>query len=206
MRIYELSDASSFRGKFVYAYGYGPLATPMPFLHPAELARRQAFWEISKDPPGLLIEGGGSRWPDVLACGDPSPPYFVSQKIVDSLRREKITLSSMTEMPIATKKSKKLIELTPNYFAVQAPLGIEVDFAASNIPTDIAGSPILNPLPKPWPPILKLKASSWSGLDIFSWSNFRAGLGLDLLCTDRIVELAKREGWTNVRFDPIEAV
>jgi hypothetical protein len=28
----------------------------------------------------------------------------------------------------------------------------------------------------------------------------------DLFCTDRVKELAEREGWTNVRFDPIITV
>jgi len=200
-----MTSASADEKGYNYASGYGPISS-MPFLHPLTLARKKEFWKINPMKPGLLIESSRNKWPDFLMCGSSSPNEFLSEKVLDSWNAENISFTHVTEMPIGRIKSKKVQATPPRYFVVQVPPGIEVDFPASNIPTDAEGNPILKPLPKPWPPILKLDAASWTGLDLFTWSNYRQSMGYDYLCTQRLVDLAERDGWTNVKFTPIEAV
>ncbi len=75
-----------------------------------------------------------------------------------------------------------------------------MDFAAMDVAMDASGKPVPDPN-KFRNPIAKL--STWKGTDVFSWNNWGNGLGLTLLCTEKVVELAAKEKWTNVRFDPI---
>ena len=75
-----------------------------------------------------------------------------------------------------------------------------MDFDAMSVNYDSSGQPVFESN-KFMKPIAKL--STWNGKDLFSWNNWGNGLGLTLLCTERVVELAEKEKWTNVRFDPI---
>ena len=177
----------------------------MPFLHPTQLERLREFWKVNPWPPGIYIETG-RIWPDFLGHGGGSPSFFVTERVLESMRTEGLTITRATEIPIGQIDSKALKDKPPpRYFVVETAPGIEVDFAATGIPTDAEGKPVLNPLPKPWPPVAwRLRLSSWNGADLFCYSNF--GGSLTLVCTEKVVELAKREGWTNCRFEPVWAV
>ena len=163
----------------------------MPFLHPTQLERLREFWKVNPWPPGIYIETG-RIWPDFLGHGGGSPSFFVTERVLESMRTEGLTITRATEIPIGQIDSKALKDKPPpRYFVVETAPGIEVDFAATGIPTDAEGKPVLNPLPKPWPPVAwRLRLSSWNGADLFCYSNF--GGSLTLVCTEKVVELAKR--------------
>src|SRR5690606_37894513 len=121
-------------------------------------------WKINPTSPGLIIDPGGNKWPDLLGHGGGSPSFFISDRVLESLRSIGAPIGRVTEMPIAEINAKLLkTKPAPKYFVVETQPGIEVDFAASNIPTHSEGKPILTPLPKPWPPLIKVRADSWNG-------------------------------------------
>jgi len=211
IRFFRIQDASSSTKSYAWAAGFGLLETPMPFLHPNQLARAVEFGKKNPRSPGLYIEDydygpKARKWPDFLGHGGvTSPSHFVSETVIEDLRANGAPIARVTEMPIAEIQATGLRSIPPpKYFALETVPGIEVDFAASGIPTDSEGKPILNPLPKPWPPIWRLKASSWNGADLFSYSNY--GGPLTLICTEKIVELAHKQRWSNCRFEPIWAI
>lgn len=197
------------RSGFVYASGYGPLNNPMPFLNDIYLKRKRDFWKVNPMPPGLEISETGYKWPDCLNCGGSPPSYFLSARVLSSLESEHIPIARFTPMPIATIRStsKKLSEAgAPTYFVVEADPGIEIDYLKSGIPVDGQGKPIFDPLPKPWPPSKwVMKLSTWNGKDLFGWP-WNGGPSMSLVVTERVVKLAEQDGWTNVRFEPIDTV
>lgn len=203
MRFFQIDTATCDEGPFAYASGYGPLPDGMPFLHPTFMKQSEDFWKVNPMKPGLYIEPG-KRWPDFLMNGGSPPGFFVSGRVIESLRAIGLPLGRVTEMPIAEIKSKGLKDKpAPKYFVVETKPGIEVDFDASNISTDASGKPILTP--QSFPKSIMLRESSWNGTDLFDYSNFSQGPYLNMFCTERVKQLAEKEGWTNVRFKPREA-
>ena len=191
---------------FAYARDYGPLNGEMPFFTPSELVREMEYWKVNPNPPGMIISETGSKWPDFLPHGGSCPRFFVSERVIKSLTDEGIPIARLTEMPIAKIRSKSLRDKpAPRYFVLEADQCMEVDYAASGRKFDADGkliemSPVNAP---PW----KYKRASWTGADLFALSyNASRRPSCSLNCTDRIVDLAKRDCWTNVRFDPIETV
>ena len=124
------------------------------------------------------------------------PSTFISERVLQSLCRMNSQVLTKTEFPIAEVKSKKLHGVPPpRYFAVQWAGGIEVDWDITGRERDAAGN--LKPL--------VAKASTWNGTDIFSWTNWD-DTHLTMLCTEKIVELAEKEKWTNYEFKPVMTV
>jgi hypothetical protein len=156
MNFFLINPNCDNRSGFVYASGYGPLDSPMPFLNDIYLESKRKFWEINPMLAGLKISETGYKWPDFLNNGNSPPLFFLSRKVVDCLNILGVTFSSITEMPIGIvkTKSKRLHSSpAPHYFAVTVENGIEIDFVKSGVPIDMNGSPVLRPLPKPWPPL-----------------------------------------------------
>lgn len=210
MTFYKLTDDSNGNCRYAYAMGFYPLADTMPFILESELERKNRFWEISeKGPPGIIIGGGGrleraNAWPDILGHGAGWPMYFISENVVQSLNQAGIPFARLTEMPVAEVNPPKLKSPPPKYYVLEAAPGIEMDYVASKVPTDSIGKPIphLYPLNISW----KLKRDSWTGLDLFCRPNVWNRPTCSLICTEKVVELAKHEGWTNAKFEPVSAV
>jgi hypothetical protein len=208
MRFFELKFAELGGRKFPRANGYGPLEH-MPFFNDLpEVSRTslRAFWELTKQAPGLEIEREGRQWPHLIGNSNPPPSFFASEMLVADLVAAGIDYLRVTEMPIAIVKSKVLREITPpRYYVLEAAPGILRDWHAMGVPTDLEGNPIMKPLPKPWPPLKTVcKLSSWSGEDLFRYEG--SPRTATLLCTQRVKELAEKKGWANVRFDSVEVV
>lgn len=186
-----------------WAGGFGPLPEGMPFLHPVQLERAIAFWKINPMLPGLSIDPGGSVWPDFLGHGGVGGiSFFVSDRVLYLLRSNNVQVGRTTEMPIAEIKAKRLRHKSPpKYFVVETLPGIEVDYVASEIPTDAMGKSALIPLPKPWPPqFIRARASSWNGTDLFSYGNW--GGPLEWVCTEKLKDLVERACLINIEFQP----
>lgn len=148
-------------------------------------------------------------WPDILGNGHSPPMFFISERVVESLTKFGVPISRLTEVPVAEINAKVLkSKPAPRYFVIETFPGIEVDLIATGFRVDAAGRAILNPPPKPSPWPYRYRASSWNGTDLFAYRHFGPTDGpyTDLLCTERVKELAEREGWTNVRFKPLPAI
>ncbi len=205
MKFYELRNGSSDSKVFAWAGYMRPLEGEMPFLHPFELEREKGFWALQEaGPPGLCIESG-RIWPDFLGNGGGSPSPFLSGKVLQTLRENRIRFERATPIPIATIEDRRLkLEDAPEYFVLQVHSGIEVDFAASKVAINSEGNLIY---PKPWHGVWKLRLSTWDGSDLFTFSNIgKYAMGTRLICTEKLVQLAEQDGWKNAQFSPIFAV
>lgn len=205
MKIFKFETGDSSR--FAYASGYYPIGN-MAFMEgiPEEIRnRKKLWWEKYPNLPGLHVDDSGSKWPDLMYCGNSPPSYFFSRKILTSLESHGISLRRTTLIPIGSIASKKLREISPpDYFVFEALPGIRVDYAASGYIVDADGNPDRS-APRAIPsPIWQYDPATWSGADLFCQENGLAGPRyLDLLFTERVKEIAIKDGWTNVSFQRV---
>lgn len=188
-----------------WAGGYGPI-DDLWFLRPPFLASKLRFWEVNPKPPGIHIDSGGRHWPDILGCGSSPPLFFVSDRVVNSLRAINATMGRVTEMPMAEIKAKALkSKPAPKYYVIETIPCIEVDLVATGFKLDVHGKAIVNPPPKPWPSPYRYRLDTWNGADLFAYRNFGPTEGpyTEMFCTERVKELAEKERWTNVLFEPL---
>ena len=205
MKIFEFESGSS--SKFAYASGYRPFENMSFFdaLPEQQRIRRSQFWALDPGDPGLCIDDSGSRWPDLMECNHPPPHFVFSRKILTSLESHGIPLKRITPIPIGSIASRKLSEVPPpEYFVIEALPGIRVDYAASGYIVDADGNPDRS-APRIVPsPIPQYDPATWSGADLFCQENGHGGpYYLDLLFTERIKEIAIKDGWTNVSFQRV---
>jgi hypothetical protein len=209
-KFYEIMDASTDTKGFAWASGFGLFPEIKPLITDPFLTVFIESERLSPREPGLRIDDGdpwakAKKWPDFLGHGASHFPFFLSETVVEDLRANGAPIARAIEMPIAEIQAAGLRSVPPpKYFVLETVPGIEVDFTASGIPTDADGKPVPNPLPKPWPPVWCLKASSWNGADLFCCTNY--GGPLTLIATEKIVELARKQKWSNCRFEPLRAV
>lgn len=202
MNIYTFKTGDS--SKYAYASGYRPFEG-MSFFDdfPEHLKNsRIRSWEVNQGEPGMQIGDTGSRWPDLMECGNPPPSFVFSRKILASLESHGILPRRITPIPIGEIQSEKLKSVPhPDYFVIEALPGIEVDYAASGYVVDSDGLPDLNSPPLLPMPIPRYDPQTWTGADLFCQSNARHGpCHLTLLCTERVKEIALQDRWTNVSF------
>ena len=204
MNIYYIESGGPDVKGFPFSNSIGRLPSRPPFFDEIEWLRIQAWWKVNprENLPGIYTDNDrGTKWGDILRCSTGYVQLLLSERVLSGLRSLGSDIWKATELPVVHIGTKKMRSIPPpRYFVVQASSGIERDWAASGIPFDTEGKPIIDPLNLK-PAIAKL--STWNGQDIFSWSNMGNKLGLTLLCTERVVELAEKEKWTNVRFDPV---
>ena len=202
MKIYNLEVLGPKSKGYPFSNELGPMPIPIPYLDEKGLSLMRQYWALNTriKKPGIYVDQRGTHWPDVMHAGG-FIDYYLCERVVTAIKKLNCSIRHATEIPIAEIGSKKLRLISPpKYYILQVANGIERDWAASGIPFDSEGKPILDALNLK-PAIAKL--STWNGQDIFSWSNMGNKLGLTLLCTERVVELAEKEKWTNVRFDPV---
>ena len=205
-KFHEIRDASNDTKGFAIAVGYWPDAS-MPFITPQYIANQLEFWKINGcPPPGIVVSNGrgkATKWPDILGNGGGLPGMFLSQKVVDSLDREGIPIFRLTEMPIAEIDGTGLKNIDPpKYYVLEVDPGIQLNYVASQIPLDEHGNPQHRLRPSHFGVWDIGRLETWNGADLFSMEGFPSLIRSRLLCTDRIVELAKRDKWTNVGFEP----
>jgi hypothetical protein len=193
VNFFEISYDQWETKQFAWAMGFGPLDEPMPFLDPVHLQQYREFWNVNPRPPGLIIEDGGTRaiaWPDFLGHGGGFPAYFVSAKVIDSLKAENISFVRATPIPVASVACRRLKGVPPpKYFVLEATPGIQIDKEAS----------VGRPAPM-------FRRSSWNGEQLFGRPNIWNRPSTTLLCTEKVVEIAQKTGWTNARFEKIHLI
>jgi len=202
MKIYEITGGSSYETQWAWASGWrGPLDGPMPFLLQIELESKIAFWKVNPGPPGIHIDDTPAwAWPDFLSSGGAPPNYFVSRKVLESLLSEGIRYARATPIPVAVVNARRLKAVPPpEYFVLEAEQGIRFNFQAMGVPHDGHGKALVPA--SQWPKARIFDAASWNGLDLLAYPEVLfKGPNTILHCTERLVELAKRDGWTNVEF------
>jgi hypothetical protein len=129
----------------------------------------------------------------------------VSEKVIQGLFAEGIEVLRATEMTIASVKAKALLAAEPpRYFVLEAhPADLETStrsLSASEQGERAAANPGPGPSPIEW----SCRLAFWDGGDLCSPGHGRATVSL--IFTERIKDLAEREGWTNVRFVPFDQV
>lgn len=205
MKLYTFKTGDS--SKFAYAYGYRPF-DGMTFEDDFSKylkEHRAASAAVNPGPPGLQVGDTGSKWADLMYCGNPPPSFVFSRRILNSLEAHEIPLKGVTPIPIGNIESKKLRSISPpEYFVIEALPGICVDYAASGYVIDADGNPDKN-APRVIPsPIPQLDPATWSGADLFCQENGHSGPHyLDILFTERVKEIAIKDGWTNVSFQRV---
>lgn len=191
-----------------WAGRYGSVDDPW-FIPPTYLRVKKQSWDLFPEAPGLYIDSGGKFWPDILGCGASPPGFFVSDRVVACLSAIGAPMGRVTEMPIAEIESKALKNrAAPKYYVVETVPGIEVDLEATGFKVDAHGMAILNPPPDPWPSPFRYRFDSWNGTDLFTYRNLGPTMipSTDMCCTERVMQLAEKEGWANVEFRPLELV
>lgn len=191
-----------------WAGGYGPIED-LWFLRSDILESMRRFWEICPSPSGISVDPGARHWPDVLGCGNSPPSLFVSDKIVNSLRAIGAPMGRVTNMPVAEIHSRALRKKPqPEYFVVETFPGIEVDWAATGFECDAQGNPIPGLSPRPYPRPFLYRLDSWNGTDLFSFHprGPNPGPSTIMFCSEKVKDVAETEGWTNVKFQPLELV
>lgn len=201
MKLFKIQDNHFNTRGFSYVQGYGPIPGEMPFLRGQIRDSKLAYWALSPRPPGFYTGEAGVKWGDFMMCGAGPMGFLVSQRVVGSIEKLNCVITHCTRMPVAEVRSKKLKSIPPpDYFVLQVGGGVDVDWAGMGIELDDQNRPVYDPV-RTLKPIPKL--DSWNGADVFSWKNWGVGSGLTLLCTEKVVEIAEREKWTNVRFEPL---
>ncbi|HEX7260815.1 MAG TPA: hypothetical protein VF258_03285 [Luteolibacter sp.] len=205
MKIYKLSTGG--HSKYAYAADYHAFEG-MAFIESVGEHQRKMImdsWRIFPKEPGLNIAPSGSYWPDVMFCGNPLPSCFFSRKVLESLDFHRIAVKRAIPIPVGEVANTKLRMVPPpDYFVIEALPGIRVDYAASGFSVDMDGNPNRNAPRIDPPPILQYDSATWSGADLFCQANGHYGPHyLDLLGTERIKEIALKDGWTNVAFNRV---
>ena len=92
-----------------------------------------------------------------------------------------------------------LTALGAHFRRLEAEQGIRFNFQAMGVPHDGHGKALVPA--SQWPKARIFDAASWNGLDLLAYPEVLfKGPNTILHCTERLVELAKRDGWTNVEF------
>jgi hypothetical protein len=203
--LYEIDVGDTYRSRFAYASGYTPLPDRKSFVPPAMQERNRQFTEINGFKPGIRIWPQGPNWPDFLFNGGGYVSFFVSHRVIADIKSADIEFLDATEFPIEAIEGgrKKLrIEDAPRYFVLEAQQELVPDWEAMKIPQMPGGRPILDPLPKPWPPSPFIyRKDTWSGRDLFSSERCT----VQLFCSERFKNYAESRKWTNVTFQRIGA-
>ncbi|MDB5357076.1 MAG: hypothetical protein JWN24_3529 [Phycisphaerales bacterium] len=142
----------------------------------------------------------GTQWPDVIGTGLGPSPMF-SQRVVSTLHEQKVRGFEEQPVEIYRINDARLRALPPpRYYYFKLIGKIEVDVEAVGAPREklCPGCRRMQPgvnirrfLPLP---------DTWDGSDIFAMSNAPGSV----CCTERVLLLARREQWTNCRFEPID--
>lgn len=156
----------------------------------------------SRGPVHADIEAG-REWPDAMGSGF-EPMLMVSQRVADDLNA--VGASGYDAEPVIIReirpKPLRVIP-SPQYYCLFVKGGIDVDLESAGIrvtsycPVCFATEPRIYPPPGQFMPM----ADTWDGSDLFGMRNWPCSR---VLCTFKIVELARSRMWTNFEFEPMD--
>lgn len=144
-----------------------------------------------------------THWPDVIGSGN-GVPFMVSQRVVETLQGAGST--GVLAYPVVIEEVKSLTlqkGARPRYYYVQGAGTIDIDMDACGFKgprcSVCRGSiealdQAVRRVPKP---------ETWSGHDLFMMQNHPTN---QVLCTEKVLLLARENRWSNFRFLPMDAV
>jgi hypothetical protein len=208
MKIYTIDATSNYGKPWAWASGLMWYEGKMDYWKPGPtLDTFRKFCAIEEEMlPGINIDKVGKLWPDWLGSGGGSPGAYVSARVIESLKRAGIAFRRAIEMPIGFIASKKLRLIPPPvYHVLEAPAAMKIEFVKDKVPgVDCFGRPIGM--------VSRTRriatASDWPGTDLFSIKR-QPPIEQDYIAlhaTQRIVDLAAEDGWTNFEAQEIEVV
>ncbi len=145
----------------------------------------------------------GTYWPDVLGAAS-SPIHAVSARVVRALEDEAASGFEVCPMHLAEVRGRRLAHLPePEYFYLNVTGAVDIDLAAGGIGDVPACPECFQQIPEGHKPAHRHVpiAGTWDGADFVRTRNLP---NLLTFCTRRIVELARRDRWSNLRIDPMD--
>ena len=216
-KLYELDDEGIWRGPYARAMGMGWSEGKMDFLSGPRQKDYKEFCDIQTgdNSPGIHIDDVGHEWPDILASGHITLlPFFVSERVIQSLRDEEIPFRRAIEIPVTSIESSALKNIPPpKYYVLEAEIGIEMGEEMKSVPIGYlqpgklasipAGGIIEQEQPHPCPAY-----STWNGSPLFTEKSpdVENQQYTRLYCDHRVTFLAMKEKWTNFRAKELRVI
>jgi hypothetical protein len=146
---------------------------------------------------------GRSRWADAMGTAGGTPDLLVSERVVTALKGAGITCARAWPVVIERVWGPLKHKPGPAYSHLSVPGRMNIDLVASGVTGSLPCPECLRPTietdnPRRYVPV----ASSWDGADLFRMRNWEIGR---LCCTRKVLDLARKERWTNFRFIPMDA-
>jgi hypothetical protein len=209
MKIYDIKATGNYGKPWAWASGLMWYEGKMDYWTPGPtLDSFRKYCSVEDEMlPGINIDNVGRLWPDWLGAGGGVPSYYVSQRVIDSLRRAGISYRRAIEMPIGHIASKKLRQIPPPvYYVLEAPAAMTINLVKRKVPgIDCFGRPIGRMIEESH---YVAKADDWPGTELVSIKRLppKEQDYIFLFATQRIVDLAAEDGWTNFEAKEIEVV
>jgi hypothetical protein len=216
-KLYQLGDESLWRGPYARANGMGWLEGKMDFLSDSRQKDYKEFCDIQTgdNSPGIHIDDVGREWPDILASGHITlVPFFVSERVIQSLRDEEIPFRRAIEIPVTSIESSALRSIAPpKYYVLEADIGIELGEEMKDVPVGYlppgklasipAGGIITQERPCPCPAY-----NSWNGSPLFTEKSpdVENQQYTRLYCDHSVTFLAMKEKWTNFKATELHVI
>lgn len=144
----------------------------------------------------------GSKYPDVLGCGSYSF-LIVSDKVVSAWRDGGVLSFHTYPVGVAKVESKKLLGVTPPaYFRVEIDGRCQIDLNASGVEVVEFCPECHHLVTRPsLVPGFRMVPNSWDGSPLFRDPVLYPRVNF---CTQLVLDLARKHGLTNFRFDPMD--
>lgn len=205
-RFFKLKDNCLRARGFPWASGLDA-----PYVEETCPACGRRFAPVYEGEAEARIDNKGSRWSDIIGSGTASPPFMISERVIDTLRG--VGVESFEEHPVRITeiKSKQLrIIPPPQYYYLNVKGEMDIDREASGIPERKVICPVCL-MQEPYQPGEKIpsperlipRPETWDGSDLFILRNYGRS---SVFCTRKVLELARQHRWTNFRFEPIDVL
>jgi hypothetical protein len=142
-----------------------------------------------------------TEWPDCMQDLASIPGLLLSQRVVEVLRAECTGILDFQPARVIQNTCAKLRTEPPLYFYMNIAGRIDIDPVASEVtgPEPCSGCYVRDGYfeARRLVPVRE----SWDGSDLFKIRNLGTG---QIYCSRRVVELARRERWTNLNIQPMD--
>jgi len=156
-----------------------------------------------------LIEKG-TRWADVIGVGAGDPSFLLSERVIRTL--EKARISGFVPQPVVIERVKSVrlrLIPAPRYFYISVTGLIDVDLKEARL-SNLERCEVCYRLTQPFEATGLRHArcyvpleNTWDGSDIFRMRNIPSR---HCFCTYKVLELAREHKWVNFRFEPMGTI
>ncbi|MFN8444527.1 MAG: hypothetical protein U0175_27330 [Caldilineaceae bacterium] len=148
-----------------------------------------------------VIVEGGTKYPDILGCGE-YPFLIVSDRVISTWRKAEITCFHVNSVGIAEVKSRKLEDaIPPKYFRVEIEGKCDIDLTASQVKVKYVCPECHRVIEYPTlahERSYRMVPSSWDGCPIFRDVVLYPRVNF---CTEEVMRVAGQQQFTNFRFE-----